>query len=95
MNWKTGLALLLLLLAGCDSPPPTPPPPEPQMYVFRLVRPDGTIHKEIKAIAGSPWVASSNWGQRVHTWGGPRLNLPDAPIGWLWEIEPVAEKEDK
>lgn len=87
MNWRTVFALLLLAVAGCAKS-------EPKMYVFRLVRPNGTTHKEIKAIAGNPWVASYSFGQRVVTRGGP-TNLPDAPSGWLWEIEPVAEKEDK
>lgn len=86
MNRKTVFALLFLAFTGCL-------PPDQTIYVFRLVRPDGTIHKEVRSrVAHHPWVSSSSRGQVVY---GPIPRLPDAPIGWLWEIAPVAEKEDK
>lgn len=64
------------------------------MYVFRLVRPDGTTHREYKLPAfRRPTIRTlSGHGQEIE--GAGNL-LPEAPIGWLWEIEPVAEKEDK
>lgn len=87
MTWKILLALLVMLAgAGCADRGP------PRLYVFRLVRPDGVTHKEIKLLAYNPSVAAFPSGQAVM-----HVNsvIPQAPIGWLWEIEPVVEKEEQ
>ena len=87
MNWKILLALLVVLTsAGCAERAPR------RLYVCRLVRPDGVTHKEIKLSAYKPRVIPYQSGHAVE---GVFDTLPRAPVGWLWEIEPVVEKEDK
>lgn len=94
MNWKPVLFLLafifgpvsLIKLALSISDKANQKP-----YVFKLIRPDGTTHKEYEGTAVNPIVVSSrrHGGQFVLN-----VDLPTAPIGWLWEIEQV-KRESK
>lgn len=87
MNWKILLALFVVLTsAGCAERAPR------RLYGCRLVRPDGVTHKEIKLRAYKPRVIPYHSGHAV---AGVFDTLLRAPVGWLWEIETVAEKEEQ
>lgn len=70
----------------------------PQKYKVSLIQPDGKTYATHEVTAPSLVVFGTRDGQTVNQpclGGKYRQVLYDAPIGWLWKIERVAEKEDK
>lgn len=72
-----------VLLTGCAKPGPEKP------YTVRLIRPDGVVHAT-RTVSSSerPWLRHTTDGR---TWV-PGSGLY-APIGWLIEVEPLAEAQ--
>jgi hypothetical protein len=89
---------LVLVLAGCANPSPMPPQ---RHYRATLVRPDGVVHREIEFSAtGGAFLNDAQSGVMTlykrdqGTLAGESRAVMVAPVGWLIDFQPLAEKRD-
>lgn len=77
------LILLLVAHAGCA---PKTPPPQCRVYVVRVYRPDGTLHKEYRGCnRGAPQLVYTPGGV---TWMWLGTRCITAATGWQIDTEP-------
>lgn len=81
-------AIIAALAVGCSPAPPAGPP---TVWVVKLTRPDGKVHREFRVVSRNPpWPQS----RENMTWlmdGDRWTSISGSPQEWFWDIDRAAE----